>query len=58
MSWRTDDVRITDGVVYVERCIETAPNGIGTYKVIAAISVEDIKKLAKAIAEGKKNELV
>lgn len=57
MRWKTDTVRITDGIVFVDRAIEVNAQGIGTYKVVAAISLEDIKRIAKAIAEEQKNDL-
>ena len=53
MSWRTDEVAIEKGIVFVERQVDE-----NTYKVLAAIRLEDIKRIVKAIAEEQKNELV
>ncbi len=53
MSWKTDEVAIEKDIVFVERQVDE-----NTYKVLAAIKLEDIKRIAKAITEEQKHELV
>ena len=52
MGWKTDEVCIEKDKVIIERQVDE-----NTYKVLAVISLEDIKRIAKAIAEDQKNDL-
>ena len=52
MGWKTDEVCIEKDKVIIERQVDE-----NTYKVLAAISLEDIKRIAKAIAKEQKNDL-